>query len=63
MVVCHCNAVSDREIRAEILSGALDADDVAARCDAGTRCGGCRPVVDALLAEAGVVIRRAYAAA
>ncbi|CAN5722392.1 hypothetical protein BH10ACT1_BH10ACT1_29730 [soil metagenome] len=63
MVVCHCNAVSDREIRQEILSGALDADDVAARCDAGGHCGGCRPVIDALLAEAGVSIRRALTAA
>ncbi len=63
MVVCHCNVVADREIRAEILAGALDADDVAARCTAGTRCGGCRPVIEALLAEAGVVIRRPVAAA
>jgi bacterioferritin-associated ferredoxin len=63
MVVCHCNAVNDREIRAEILAGALDVDGVAERCDAGTRCGSCRPVVEALLAEHGVTIRRAVAAA
>lgn len=63
MVVCHCNAVNDLSIRAEILAGALDADDLAARCDAGTRCGGCRPVVEALLAEAGVSIRRHSVAA
>ncbi|MCU1496335.1 MAG: domain protein (2Fe-2S)-binding domain protein [Acidimicrobiales bacterium] len=62
MVVCHCTAVSDREIRAEILSGALDAEDVAARCNAGSKCGGCRPVIDALLAEAGVTIRASVAA-
>ncbi|CAN5131177.1 hypothetical protein BH20ACT3_BH20ACT3_03190 [soil metagenome] len=63
MVVCHCNVVSDREVRAQIRAGALDADDVAARCAAGTRCGGCRPLVDALIAESGVVVRRAVAAA
>ncbi len=63
MVVCHCNAVNDREIRAEILAGALDAEGVAERCDAGTRCGSCRPIVEALLAEHGVTIRRAVAAA
>lgn len=63
MVVCHCNVVADREIRAEILAGALDVDDVAARCTAGTRCGGCRPVIEAIFAEAGVSIRRPVAAA
>jgi len=63
MVVCHCNAVNDREIRAEILAGALDAEGVAERCDAGTRCGSCRPIVEALLAEHGVTIRRTTVAA
>ena len=51
MVVCHCRAVNDRAIVAEILSGALDADALADRCGAGSRCGGCRPVVEALIAE------------
>lgn len=51
MVVCHCHAVNDRVIRAEILAGALDADDVAARCAAGSRCGSCLPIVQALIAE------------
>lgn len=63
MVVCHCNVVSDREVRAQIRAGALDAEALAARCDAGTRCGGCRPVIDAILSEAGVVVRRATVAA
>jgi bacterioferritin-associated ferredoxin len=63
MVVCHCNAVSDREIRSEILAGALGPDEVAERCGAGDRCGSCRPVVEALLAEQGVAIRHAHVAA
>lgn len=52
MVVCHCNAVSDREIREQVRAGALDADDIAARCAAGARCGGCLEVVESLVAEA-----------
>ena len=56
MVVCHCQAVNDKAIVAEILSGALDADAVAARCGAGSRCGGCRPVVEELLAAHAVEV-------
>ncbi|MCB0961423.1 MAG: (2Fe-2S)-binding protein [Acidimicrobiales bacterium] len=55
--------MSDREIRSEILAGALGADEVAVRCGAGGRCGSCRPVVEALLAEQGVDIRPAISAA
>jgi bacterioferritin-associated ferredoxin len=62
MVVCHCNVVSDREVRAQIRAGALDAEDVAARCAAGTGCGGCRPLVEALIAESCVVLRPTVAA-
>ena len=62
MVVCHCRAVNDKAIVAEILSGALDADALAERCGAGSRCGGCRPVVEELLAEHAVSIRAAAAA-
>ena len=62
MVVCHCNAVSDREIREQVRAGALDADDIAARCAAGARCGGCLEVVESLVAE-GAMIRTRTAAA
>lgn len=56
MVVCHCNAVSDREIRSAVASGAMSADDVARHCSAGTRCGNCVPVVQAILSEVAVTI-------
>jgi bacterioferritin-associated ferredoxin len=47
--VCHCVAVNDRRIVEEIEAGALDIEDVAARCGAGARCGGCHPTIEALL--------------
>ena len=63
MVVCHCNAVNDRAIRAQIESGALDADALADRCGAGARCGSCLPVIEAILAgSTAVTVRRPVAA-
>ena len=38
MIVCHCHARTDRQVRAEGSSG-----------PAGTACGGCRPAVAAIL--------------
>ena len=54
MVICQCEAVNDRQIVAEIVAGALDVEDVAARCGAGARCGGCRPTIETLLVELGL---------
>ncbi len=56
VVVCHCLAVNDRAILAAIVAGALDADELAERCGAGGRCGGCRPVIEALLAQSAVAV-------
>lgn len=53
MLVCHCNVVTDREIRAAIDAGARDEFDVAEACGAATECGGCLPTVRALLDCAG----------
>jgi bacterioferritin-associated ferredoxin len=50
VIVCHCQVVSDRVIRAEVDRGAVTADEVAERCGAGARCGSCRPTIGALLA-------------
>lgn len=50
VIVCHCARVSDVEIVAAIADGATDRDGVSALCGAGLECGGCLPVIDALLA-------------
>jgi bacterioferritin-associated ferredoxin len=53
MFVCHCRAVTDREIREAIAAGARDLDEVGSRCGAGITCGGCCPLIQELLAESG----------
>lgn len=50
-MVCHCLGVNDRRLRREVAAGALTAEQIAARCGAGTRCGGCRQTVEELLLE------------
>ncbi|MGE3619337.1 MAG: bacterioferritin-associated ferredoxin [Acidimicrobiia bacterium] len=59
MVICHCEAVNDRRIADEIARGALDADEIALRCGAGGRCGGCRPTIEALLVRGPLVAQPA----
>lgn len=49
MYVCSCRGVTDRTIRAAIVGGATTVDEIGRRCGAGTRCGGCWPVLDELL--------------
>jgi nitrite reductase (NADH) large subunit len=51
-LVCHCHAVSDREILAEVGAGAADVEAVQAACEAGSSCGGCLAVVEELVAGA-----------
>ena len=50
MILCHCRAVTDRTVRKAIDRGACDLQEVAARCGAGARCGGCHPALMSLLA-------------
>jgi bacterioferritin-associated ferredoxin len=50
VIVCHCEVVNDRVIRAEVDQGAVTADEIGERCGAGTHCGSCRPTIGALLA-------------
>ena len=51
-LLCHCRLVSDRRIIAELSEGATTVADVQARCGAATRCGGCLPAVELLVAAA-----------
>ena len=51
MIVCHCKAVSDREIKRSLMGGAGSVNDVGDATGAGTKCGRCRPVVHDLVDE------------
>lgn len=49
MIVCHCNRVNDRTIRAAIGEGACSVDEITERCGAAGSCGGCAPAVEEIL--------------
>lgn len=49
MLVCHCMRVTDRTIRQCVREGARCPEQVAESCFAGAACGGCVPVVEALI--------------
>ncbi len=51
MVICSCQAVSDRAVRAAIAEGAATVEDVGARCAAATGCGGCWNELERLIEE------------
>jgi len=51
MILCHCNVVSDRQVRAAVLDGADDIDEVTEACAAGGNCGQCAPAIEAILDE------------
>ena len=51
MIVCHCNAVRERTIEKAIRRGASTVDDIRDQCGAAARCGGCEPVVRAMLVD------------
>lgn len=53
MLICHCRAVNEATIRAAILAGARQPDDLIRRCGAGGLCGGCVPALFKLLNEVG----------
>jgi bacterioferritin-associated ferredoxin len=50
MVVCHCRVVSDRRVLAELADGACTVEDVRERCGATSKCGGCLPAIEMLVA-------------
>jgi bacterioferritin-associated ferredoxin len=49
MIVCHCRAVSDREVAAAAESGAREVDEIATLCGAGAECTGCHTRIESLL--------------
>ena len=51
MYVCLCHAVTDHEIRDEVANGPASVEAVMQCTGAGTRCGGCRPAIAALIAQ------------
>ena len=56
MYICHCRGVTDGRVRGAIEDGACEPAEVGRRCGAGTRCGGCLPALEALLAEYGFTV-------
>jgi len=51
MLVCHCHALTDRDIRRAIrTAGACSVAEVGDQCGATTGCGGCYEVVDQIVA-------------
>lgn len=61
MIVCHCFAVRADEIRSEVRLGATTVEIVADRCNASSRCGGCRPTVETLIAAETMLAETAVA--
>ena len=51
MIVCHCEAVTDRDIRRSVAEGACSLRQVTRACGAGRQCGGCLPMVETLLGQ------------
>jgi bacterioferritin-associated ferredoxin len=62
MWICHCKAVTDKDIEAAIEDGARSTVDVALECRAGTGCGGCIPEVRRILRDRRVHLRKSLAA-
>jgi bacterioferritin-associated ferredoxin len=63
MIVCHCQRVCDRTIRAAIRQGACTEEAVTEACGAGGVCGGCVPTVTELIEEEANKAASALAAA
>ena len=51
MLVCHCHALTDRDIRRSVrVTGACSVAEVGDHCGAATGCGGCHEVVAEIVA-------------
>jgi bacterioferritin-associated ferredoxin len=50
VIVCHCRATSDREIRRAVRNGAVSLHEVSRACGAASGCGGCAEAVHEIIA-------------
>lgn len=60
MIVCLCQGVSEKRVRAAIQAGARTRQQVTATCGAGDGCGGCHRTIKSMIVEH---LRREAAAA
>ena len=51
MVVCHCFALNDKTIAEVARTSNPSVDAVGAACGAGSKCGGCQPLIEEVLAQ------------
>jgi NAD(P)H-nitrite reductase large subunit len=51
MLLCSCTRTSEQSVCNAILGGAETPQQIAERCRAGSRCGGCVPRIEALLEQ------------
>ncbi len=49
MIICHCAAISDRDVKAHVARGARTIDELVDDCPVAQNCGSCRPTVEHLL--------------
>jgi bacterioferritin-associated ferredoxin len=51
MIVCVCEGVSDRTVKASIQSGAKSVHELGRKCGVGLDCGRCRAMLRGMLGE------------
>lgn len=51
VIVCHCRATTDREIRRSVRTGAVTLHEVSRACGAASGCGGCAEAVHEVIAS------------
>jgi bacterioferritin-associated ferredoxin len=51
LIACSCAAVREQTVRVAIANGARTIAEIGDQCGAGVQCGGCRVLLEDLLAE------------
>lgn len=52
MIICHCEGVTDEDIKKAVSEGARTLDDVILTCDCCLGCQSCVPAVEGIIREA-----------